>query len=544
MNALGWFAEIAWKATFVMASGFVAAWTLRRGPAAIRHFVWTMAFAALLALPLAVGMAPKWETTVAEVGGQGSGIGATTVAGVGGQGSGVGGTAVVRATRPHTACQIPYELLYGLGVLLVVVRFAIGIGRTRKMVRDAQPAARAGAMVDEFRRLLRIRREVRTLENAQASVPMTWGIVRPVVLLPETARQWPSPRLKAVLLHELVHVQRHDLLAQTLAQAACCIYWFHPLVWLAARELRKEREAACDDAVLNRGLKPADYAAHLIELARSMAAGRASLADAPAMAEASDLESRVRALLDRGRNRAPLSRRAALTVAALACALVLPVATLTTHAQSGRGALAGIVNDPSGARVPGCTVVAKNLDGTNQETTRVNPAGEYGFAAIPPGRYAVEVRAPGFKIAKAEGVVTAGAAARVDVSLEIGEISESVKVTGTRTSPPPAQAMSHAGTPQRIPIGGNVQPAKLLVKHDPEYPPDLKAQGVTGQVLIRMIISKTGEPLNAQVVNTDVNPGLAQAALGAVKQWRYAPVLLNGQPVEVLTTVTVAFELN
>jgi len=536
MNALGWFAEIAWKATFVMTSAFVAARALRRGPAAMRHFVWTTAFAALLALPLAVGMAPKWPTTVA-------GAGATAVAGVGGQRSGAGETAAVRATRPHTARQIPYEFLYGLGALLVLARLAIGIGRTRKMVRAARPAADAGAMVDELRRVLRIRREVRTLENAEAGVPMTWGIVRPVVLLPETARQWPSPRLKAVLLHELIHVQRHDLLAQTLAQSACCLYWFHPLVWLAARELRKEREAACDDAVLNRGLKPADYAAHLMELARSMA-GRASLADAPAMAEASDLESRVRALLDRGRNRAPLSRRAALTVVALACALVLPVATLTTHAQSGRGALAGIVNDPSGARVPGCTVVAKNLDGTNQETTRVNPAGEYAFAAIPPGRYAIEVRAPGFKIAKAEGVVTAGAAARVDVNLEVGEISESVKVTGTRSSPPAARSMSQAGTPQRIPIGGNVQPAKLLVKHDPEYPADLKAQGVTGQVLIRMIISKTGEPLNAQVVNTDVNPGLAQAALDAVKQWRYAPVLLNGQPVEVVTTVTVAFELN
>ena len=97
-------------------------------------------------------------------------------------------------------------------------------------------------------------------------------------------------------------------------------------------------------------------------------------------------------------------------------------------------------------------------------------------------------------------------------------------------------------TPQRIPIGGNVQPSKIVTKVNPEYPADLKQQGVTGSVIIRAIISKTGDILNAQVINT-VHPGLAQAALDAVKQWRYQPTLLNGHPVEVITTVTIGFEL-
>ena len=102
-----------------------------------------------------------------------------------------------------------------------------------------------------------------------------------------------------MILHELVHVRRHDLLAQVAAQAACCLYWFHPMVWLAARQLRKEREAACDDAVLSGGVSAPDYAGHLLEVARVMVQRR-SLADAPAMAENGDLEERVRAVLDRG----------------------------------------------------------------------------------------------------------------------------------------------------------------------------------------------------------------------------------------------------
>ena len=61
---------------------------------------------------------------------------------------------------------------------------------------------------------------------------------------------------------------------------------------------------------------------------------------------------------------------------------------------------------------------------------------------------------------------------------------------------------------------------------------------------LRAVISVTGEMLNPQVINTTVNPGLAQAALEAVRQWRYEPTLLNGQPVEVVTNIDVTFELD
>jgi protein TonB len=93
-------------------------------------------------------------------------------------------------------------------------------------------------------------------------------------------------------------------------------------------------------------------------------------------------------------------------------------------------------------------------------------------------------------------------------------------------------------------VGGNVQAAKLLRQVQPVYPADLKQQGITGTVMLRAVISTTGETLNPEVINTTVNPGLAQAALDAVRQWRYQPTLLNGQPVEVVTNVDVTFELD
>ena len=96
---------------------------------------------------------------------------------------------------------------------------------------------------------------------------------------------------------------------------------------------------------------------------------------------------------------------------------------------------------------------------------------------------------------------------------------------------------------ERIRIGGNVQATKVVRQVRPVYPEALKSQGITGTVMLRAVISVTGEPLNVEVVNTAVNYGLAQAALEAVRQWRYQPTLLNGQPVEVPATIDVVFEL-
>jgi hypothetical protein len=97
--------------------------------------------------------------------------------------------------------------------------------------------------------------------------PMTWGVFRPVILLPDEAIDWPAERLVTVLRHELAHVRRRDGLAQALALFACALYWPNPLVWAAARALRREAELAADDAVIAAGVLPSDYAGQLLELA-------------------------------------------------------------------------------------------------------------------------------------------------------------------------------------------------------------------------------------------------------------------------------------
>lgn len=439
----------------------------------------------------------------------------------------------VPVARPAPVRRYLLPLAWAVGFLIVGVRFTLGAAKSARMVRCATPLCLEAPEVGAG---------VRLLESREAAMPLAWGIRRPAVVLPPEARGWPADRLRTVVLHEWMHIARRDLLAQALGQAACCLCWFHPLAWVAARQLRKERERACDDAVLLRGIAAHDYAAHLLELVRAMAARKQQWASAAGMAERSDLEARVRALLDRRRPRRPLTRRAALAVSAAAVAVLLPLAALTTYAQATRGGLAGVVQDPSGARVPGAAVIARSLGGSNQETTRANAAGEYRFNAIPPGRYELSVQSRGFANTKVPAVVTAAAVTRADLNLVIGSVMEDVTVTAPGVAAP---GVPHStANPQRIRVGGNVQPARLIQQARPAYPPDARQEGVTGIVLIRAVIPKTGDLLNPAVINTDIDPRLAKAALDAVSQWKYEPSLLNGEPVEIVTTIHLAFELN
>jgi TonB family protein len=528
--------QSAWRGSIVLLAGFAAAAGLRRASAAVRHFVWTAAMAAMVVLPVALFVAPKWSWRVATT------EPARAAVVVSQQQAG----AVLKATGAPPTTSDWLLGLWVIGCAVVGARFLLGAGRASWMAPRAAEARHAGAMLEELRRALGIRRRVRVLESADAPMPLTWGILRPVVLLPEGAGQWPPARLRTVLLHELVHVGRLDLLAQAIAQAACCLYWFHPLAWMAARQLRKERERACDDAVLSRGMAAPDYAGHLMDLVRELAATRRRWEDAPAMAEASDLESRVRGLLDGTRRRHPLSRRAAIAIASVALAVLLPVVAITAQAQAGRGSLVGVVEDASHARVPNCQVTAKNLDGTDQEVTRANAAGEYSFTATPPGRYTLEFRSAGFKIFKADVAVEAGKAVRVDATLGVGEVSETVVVTGRKpagVTPTVTPAAPMAGAPQRIRVGGNVQAAKLIRMVRPEYPAELQQLGIQGTVVMRAVISTTGDLLIVQAINAEGDARLANAALDAVRLWKYQPTLLNGQPVEVVTTITVDFRL-
>jgi hypothetical protein len=172
-------------------------------------------------------------------------------------------------------------------------------------------------------------RPVEVRESGRFKVPSVVGILRPRLLLPQQARHWPQARLKAILHHELAHVRRNDILAQLLAQIACCFYWFNPLIWILERRLFIERERACDDVALRQKIKASDYAGHLMEVLEEMGDMKKTTWVTAAMAEGTDFRDRILSVLNPVVPRTAPRRVQALAVVLLAVLLILPLSAMS-----------------------------------------------------------------------------------------------------------------------------------------------------------------------------------------------------------------------
>ncbi|MDR3458664.1 MAG: M56 family metallopeptidase [Verrucomicrobiae bacterium] len=318
-----WFFDALLKSFIVLALAGAMCGLWRRASAATRHLIWLLAVASLPCLPLLTSTLPTWgkplwsAATRVDANNQVSlalnlapGAASTAVPAANADHA---AAVLVAASNPGGGRQIATHfsanwLVLGFfawlaGAALVMFSVAAGQFQLRKLSRRAQPPLDADwiQLLAGARARLQLRRNVTLLQSADNVMPLTWGWWRPVVLLPADAENWPEARRRIVLLHELAHVKRWDCLTQLVVRGVCAMYWFNPLVWLAARQMCVERERACDDLVLGAGCVASDYAGHLVDIAGSFR--RVSPAAAIAMARPSGLEQRVTAIVDATRTR-------------------------------------------------------------------------------------------------------------------------------------------------------------------------------------------------------------------------------------------------
>jgi TonB family protein len=195
----------------------------------------------------------------------------------------------------------------------------------------------------------------------------------------------------------------------------------------------------------------------------------------------------------------------------------------------------GFVSDPSGGNIAGAQVVVTHLDTQKQVTVVTSDSGAYSLADLVPGKYQVVVRVPGFATAiRGVTLENAQSAKTVPLIVDIGQIVETITVVG--------QGVPAARTPDKVRMGGVVKPPRALHMPKVAYPASAKARGVEGSVVVRCVVSTEGTVINAKAVRSP-DSDLEQAVLETVKQWRYEPAALNGVPVEVITTLTVNFQL-
>jgi HEAT repeat protein len=188
-------------------------------------------------------------------------------------------------------------------------------------------------LVQHLSRQLQLNRPVQLRQSKWATMPMTWGLVYPTILLPVDADDWDAERRAIVLIHELAHIKRWDHLTQFITQLVCALHWFNPLIWYATREMNKERERACDDFVLAAGTQPTEYAGHILDIARTFHAGRLTALATVSMARRSQLEGRLMAILDPHLSRRTMSRLATAACWLAGLLLVFPLAAMRPWAD-------------------------------------------------------------------------------------------------------------------------------------------------------------------------------------------------------------------
>lgn len=337
------------RVLLMLSAGALAERILRRPAAALRHLSWSLVLAACLLLgPLslvlpAYRIALPMRTPAAGPETQRGTLHAPLP-------DGEAGIVSVRRAPDFLTAERALAALWLAGSLILLARLAAGRLRLTGIRRHAAPIADP-AILAEAAAAVGCRRRVRLLENGEAAAPVTFGVFRPVILLPSGFAAWPESRLRAVLLHELAHVARRDALAQILAELVCALHWFDPLAWYAARRLARERERACDDRVLAAGLSAPGYAGEIVEVARESILGKRPGA-ALAVVGCDELESRILGILDAEISRARTTRSQRLRFALAVTALAAGLAGLSVGSAPAATAALQELDDPLSEIVP------------------------------------------------------------------------------------------------------------------------------------------------------------------------------------------------
>jgi beta-lactamase regulating signal transducer with metallopeptidase domain/HEAT repeat protein len=325
------------KATIILVAALGITMAMQRASAGARHLVWLVTLATLLVMPALTAWGPlRLRILPAAIEQRTAALPSVGP---------VAEPAVVAAPLARTAPDVapsaalePPSIFDGMSPLsivialwaLVLVAITCSLGwsalAVRRIVRRARPLDTPDwlgplwEVADRFG----LEEAPRLLRSDDAKMPFACGLATPTIVLPADCDEWTLDRRRAVLLHELAHVRRRDLLGHTLGRLVCAVYWFHPLVWTAAKHLRNESERACDDLALSCGTRATDYAEHLLDIVTSVRRD-ATPSVALAMARRKEFEGRMLAILDPQLRRVAPSRRQS---ASLIGALVLLAVTV------------------------------------------------------------------------------------------------------------------------------------------------------------------------------------------------------------------------
>jgi beta-lactamase regulating signal transducer with metallopeptidase domain len=326
--------DTALKGSLLLALCAVVSRALRWRSASMRHAVWTTGIVGHLALPVFTWFAPPlyWQVLPPP-----PWLGASQWV----------------AAEPRVIPRDPASLILAVCALVWIAGIAVGLMRL-VVSQGMRVRLEAASRIESSDRLqivanslserLGNRRAIAVRHHPGVFIPMMTGLLSSTIFVPDGEEAWPPAQREAFLAHEIEHVRRYDTLTQLTAQLALVLFWFDPMLWIAAGRMRLERELACDNAVLRLGIAPWKYANDLLVLARRWRdAGnrtRSSAAAAIAGNGPLEIEQRLRAILDPTTDRRHPSRAVWVTALIVLSLLELPLGALRPFRWPAQGAVA------------------------------------------------------------------------------------------------------------------------------------------------------------------------------------------------------------
>lgn len=322
------------KSTAVILLAFLINRKLKSFSASVKHWIWNLAFAIILVLPVTSSNLQIWDLglysqEIISITETASEPGQITDQGVFTESVSINKNSGKTNSEPAGASLmewITFAWLLGMMILIFLMLFEIFwltiIKLKHKTVND--PAW--DFILEESRKKIGLRKKVRLYRSNKLGVPMTFGFVKPVIILPEHAAAWDHDKIKMVLIHELAHIKKGDYLINLFVNFATIIAWFNPLVWIGSYYQRVQREKACDDLVLNLKVDAARYATELLNIIKENKNKHLDLAKRQvAVTGFSGLKQRVVSILNKETDRSELSLKNMILSVIIACIMIIPL---------------------------------------------------------------------------------------------------------------------------------------------------------------------------------------------------------------------------
>jgi beta-lactamase regulating signal transducer with metallopeptidase domain len=272
------------KSTAILFTALAIVFLLRKRSAGLRHLILSVFLIGLLFLPILSTITPGWETTILPSWQNKSAAylkAESLTSNLKSSSKSFGSEfepSEISMSKGTSIKESPPDfgfavlLLWCFGLMFLSIRIVLGLYGTTRLAKEGKDIQDSlwKRLLCRFLEAVSLRRNIHLLSHDKTMVPLTWGVIKPVVMMPSDSENWSEDQRSTALYHELSHVKRGDYLVMILAQISRALYWFNPLSWIVLGMVKREQEKACDELVLKAGIKPSTYAENLLFIRNSV----------------------------------------------------------------------------------------------------------------------------------------------------------------------------------------------------------------------------------------------------------------------------------